>query len=273
MTRALMVVVAGPAGSGKSRHFPVDSSGCDDFNVDLRAAALNGGTPSRARCVCEPRRSARRSCWTTSHGARASPSRPRSAPAPLSSRRGSTERRLRDAHDLRLCRSPRAPEPPPRAPEPSPRASRSKRCDAGVVACSLRCPDRNAGRTARNRAGAAPARRPPPARNAAPALRQCSGSLARPRSLRRIFCPIIACAAPGGDGILLLAGRARLLRCEPSGMRRGFRLHVPWHAGDGAAASCFPGWALAVPARVVPLSFGGDDGFVAGRSSSLASTE
>ena len=39
-----MVVVAGPAGSGKSRQFPVDSFGCDGFNVDLRAAALNGGS-------------------------------------------------------------------------------------------------------------------------------------------------------------------------------------------------------------------------------------
>jgi predicted ABC-type ATPase len=39
-----MVVVAGPAGSGKSRHFPVDSFGCDGFNVDVRAAALDGGS-------------------------------------------------------------------------------------------------------------------------------------------------------------------------------------------------------------------------------------
>jgi predicted ABC-type ATPase len=39
-----MVVVAGPAGSGKSRHFPVDSFGSDGFNVDLRAAALSGGS-------------------------------------------------------------------------------------------------------------------------------------------------------------------------------------------------------------------------------------
>lgn len=39
-----MVVVAGPAGSGKSRHFPVDSFGGDGFNVDLRATALNGGS-------------------------------------------------------------------------------------------------------------------------------------------------------------------------------------------------------------------------------------
>jgi predicted ABC-type ATPase len=39
-----MVVVAGPAGSGKSHHFPVDSFGSDGFNVDLRAAAHNGGS-------------------------------------------------------------------------------------------------------------------------------------------------------------------------------------------------------------------------------------
>jgi predicted ABC-type ATPase len=39
-----MVVVAGPAGSGKSRHFPVDSFGCHGFNIDLRAAAQNGGS-------------------------------------------------------------------------------------------------------------------------------------------------------------------------------------------------------------------------------------
>lgn len=39
-----MVVVAGPSGSGKSRQFPVDSFGCDGFNVDLHAAALNAGS-------------------------------------------------------------------------------------------------------------------------------------------------------------------------------------------------------------------------------------
>jgi hypothetical protein len=39
-----MLVVAGPPGSGKSLHFPVASFGADGFNVDLRAAAANGGS-------------------------------------------------------------------------------------------------------------------------------------------------------------------------------------------------------------------------------------
>ena len=39
-----MVVVAGPSGSGKSRHFPVNAFGCDGFNVDLHAAAENHGS-------------------------------------------------------------------------------------------------------------------------------------------------------------------------------------------------------------------------------------
>ncbi len=39
-----MVVVAGPSGSGKSRVFPVQTRGCDYFNVDDRCAALNGGS-------------------------------------------------------------------------------------------------------------------------------------------------------------------------------------------------------------------------------------
>jgi predicted ABC-type ATPase len=38
------MVVAGPPRSGKSTHFPVDRFGCDSFNVDLRAAAHNGGS-------------------------------------------------------------------------------------------------------------------------------------------------------------------------------------------------------------------------------------
>ncbi len=38
-----MVVVAGPPGSGKSTVFSVDAFG-DGFNVDARAAALNGGS-------------------------------------------------------------------------------------------------------------------------------------------------------------------------------------------------------------------------------------
>lgn len=39
-----MIVVAGPPGSGKSLHFPVEVLGGDGFNVDVRAAALNGGS-------------------------------------------------------------------------------------------------------------------------------------------------------------------------------------------------------------------------------------
>ena len=39
-----MIVVAGPAGSGKSTAFPVRATGVDYFNIDDRAAALNGGT-------------------------------------------------------------------------------------------------------------------------------------------------------------------------------------------------------------------------------------
>ncbi|WP_437611380.1 hypothetical protein WMF20_05730 [Sorangium sp. So ce834] len=44
MTRPHMIVVAGPPGSGKSLHFPVAELGGDGFNVDVRAAALNGGS-------------------------------------------------------------------------------------------------------------------------------------------------------------------------------------------------------------------------------------
>lgn len=43
MTRPHMVVVAGPSGSGKSHHFPVEIFG-DGFNVDTRAAAHSGGS-------------------------------------------------------------------------------------------------------------------------------------------------------------------------------------------------------------------------------------
>jgi predicted ABC-type ATPase len=46
-----MVVVAGPAGSGKSRHFPVDSFGSDGFNVDLRAALSSGSSHGIPRAV------------------------------------------------------------------------------------------------------------------------------------------------------------------------------------------------------------------------------
>ncbi len=44
MTRPLMVVVAGPSGSGKSRHFPVTMFDGDGFNVDERASVYNGGS-------------------------------------------------------------------------------------------------------------------------------------------------------------------------------------------------------------------------------------
>jgi predicted ABC-type ATPase len=39
-----MIVVAGPSGSGKSRHFGVTSFGVAFFNVDDRCAELNGGS-------------------------------------------------------------------------------------------------------------------------------------------------------------------------------------------------------------------------------------
>ncbi len=40
----VMLVVAGPPGSGKSSAFPVAASGLDSFNIDDRAASLNGGS-------------------------------------------------------------------------------------------------------------------------------------------------------------------------------------------------------------------------------------
>jgi predicted ABC-type ATPase len=39
-----MIVIAGPPGSGKSSIFPVSKSGVDFFNIDDRAALLNGGS-------------------------------------------------------------------------------------------------------------------------------------------------------------------------------------------------------------------------------------
>jgi len=39
-----MIVVAGPPGSGKSSVFPVAQTGVDYFNIDDRAAELNGGS-------------------------------------------------------------------------------------------------------------------------------------------------------------------------------------------------------------------------------------
>jgi predicted ABC-type ATPase len=40
----VMIVVAGPAGSGKSTVFPLALFGVDFFNVDDRCAELNGGS-------------------------------------------------------------------------------------------------------------------------------------------------------------------------------------------------------------------------------------
>ncbi len=42
LSRSVMLVVAGPAGSGKSRVFPVAESGFDAFNVDDLAARIHG---------------------------------------------------------------------------------------------------------------------------------------------------------------------------------------------------------------------------------------
>jgi predicted ABC-type ATPase len=39
-----MIVIAGPAGSGKSTAFPVAATGVDFFNIDDYAAVLNGGS-------------------------------------------------------------------------------------------------------------------------------------------------------------------------------------------------------------------------------------
>lgn len=39
-----MIVVAGPPGSGKSSVFPVSQTDVDHFNIDDRAAELNGGS-------------------------------------------------------------------------------------------------------------------------------------------------------------------------------------------------------------------------------------
>ncbi len=39
----VMIIIAGPPGSGKSTAFPVSIFGVAHFNADDRAAALNGG--------------------------------------------------------------------------------------------------------------------------------------------------------------------------------------------------------------------------------------
>jgi predicted ABC-type ATPase len=55
-----MIVIAGPSGSGKSRHFAADRFGIASFNVDDRRAELNGGS-FRATPV-EIRAQAQREC-------------------------------------------------------------------------------------------------------------------------------------------------------------------------------------------------------------------
>src|SRR5271163_3271887 len=42
--RPIMLVIAGPPGSGRSTAFPVTSFGIASFNADDRAAELNGGS-------------------------------------------------------------------------------------------------------------------------------------------------------------------------------------------------------------------------------------
>lgn len=42
MARPLMIVVAGPPGSGKTRYFPVTAFGVDAFNIDDRCAQILG---------------------------------------------------------------------------------------------------------------------------------------------------------------------------------------------------------------------------------------
>ncbi|HEX4416969.1 MAG TPA: hypothetical protein VH165_03675 [Kofleriaceae bacterium] len=52
-----MIVIAGPSGSGKSRHFAANSFGVAFFNVDDRCAELNGGfyhgTPAQVRAQAQ----------------------------------------------------------------------------------------------------------------------------------------------------------------------------------------------------------------------------
>ena len=53
----VMHVVAGPPGSGKSSSFPVSETGLPHFNIDDRAALLNGGSyqgiPSEIRAKAQ----------------------------------------------------------------------------------------------------------------------------------------------------------------------------------------------------------------------------
>lgn len=51
MTRPLMLVVAGPPGSGKTTHFPVTAFGIDAFNIDDRCAQIVGSYRAISRRV------------------------------------------------------------------------------------------------------------------------------------------------------------------------------------------------------------------------------
>ena len=51
MTRPWMIVVAGPPGSGKTRHFPVAALGVDAFDIDDRCAQILGSYRSIPRDV------------------------------------------------------------------------------------------------------------------------------------------------------------------------------------------------------------------------------
>lgn len=60
-----MLVVAGPAGNGKSQIFPISGSGVDWLSVDDRCAELNFRA-SLPTCAAALARSARRSSVRTS---------------------------------------------------------------------------------------------------------------------------------------------------------------------------------------------------------------
>jgi len=51
MARPLMLVVAGPPGSGKTTYFPVNAFGVDSFNIDDRCAQIQGSYRAISRDV------------------------------------------------------------------------------------------------------------------------------------------------------------------------------------------------------------------------------
>jgi len=51
MARPLMLVVAGPPGSGKTTYFPVTAFGVDSFNIDDRCAQIQGSYRAISREV------------------------------------------------------------------------------------------------------------------------------------------------------------------------------------------------------------------------------